>query len=177
MKEKKRNIKARTKEIANEIWNNCEIRSEKFGGKTKWKRRANIQIEIYWSKYKNESRGNYHLLQRDETNCQYPLILTNYSSENWKRHWKEKCYEKFLLIKQNEIELLNKGLDDPKIQRRENDLTRKTFSKNCTAALQKPPNLFYRYTGSKDSFVNEANQPKDVNNLCKIRKKQLETSS
>jgi hypothetical protein len=40
--------------------------------------------------------------------------LKNYSSENWKRHWKEKCYERFLLIKQNENELLDKKFDDPK---------------------------------------------------------------
>jgi hypothetical protein len=52
--------------MASEVWNNCEIKCRKFGGWTEWERRANIQNNNNWSKYKNEARGNYHLLQRDE---------------------------------------------------------------------------------------------------------------
>jgi hypothetical protein len=52
------------------------------------------------------------------------------------------------------------------MQRRENDLNKKTFSKGCSAALQKPPNVFYRCTGSKGSFGNKSIQTKDANNLC-----------
>jgi hypothetical protein len=85
------------------------------------------------------------------------------------RHWKEKCYKKYIIIQHNEGKSIKVKFNFPQETRKfgNNSNIKETFIKTCLGALQEPLNFYLRVLEAKSDLEKRFESTQEANNYCR----------